>query len=119
MPPDFRHKIPFENLSIVHELAKIAVLRGELGIYWSIKVELFFYLVYPFIITLCLFCRNKAGALFLLVAALMFLNHFPDGLGRLSWHVPLPGVWTGYTSIFVAGVPCRRHREAEPPFAGR
>lgn len=104
MPPDFEQTIQFDNLSILDELAKIAFFEGELGIYWTIEVELFFYLVYPFIIALCFLSRNLRWTLFSLFVVLVFFNHFPNGLGGVSWRLPLPGMWAGYTSIFIAGV---------------
>jgi peptidoglycan/LPS O-acetylase OafA/YrhL len=104
LPPDFDERIAFADLSIIDELLKIATFKGTLGIYWTIKVELFFYLLYPLIITLYLHFRNRGWTLFLLFITLAFFNHFPHGLGGLSWRVPLPGMWTGYMSIFVAGI---------------
>jgi peptidoglycan/LPS O-acetylase OafA/YrhL len=103
MPPDFAQVRQPGDFSVVDELVKIMTFDGKLGIYWTIEVELFFYLAYPLIITLCLLCRNKAGTLFLLCATLIFLNHF-RGPGGVSWNMPLPGSWSGYTSVFVAGV---------------
>jgi len=104
MPPGFEQMTPFEDLSVVDELVKIAAFQGDLGIYWTIEVELFFYLLYPLIITLCILSRNKAGSLAFLFVALSFLNHFPDGLGGATWSVPWPVSWSGYFSIFVGGV---------------
>jgi peptidoglycan/LPS O-acetylase OafA/YrhL len=94
LPPDFERAEQFQNLSIFDELARIAAFKEPLGIYWTIEVELFFYLIYPFIITLSLLSRNTAGMLLLLFAALTFFKH----------EVPLPGQWAGFTSIFIAGV---------------
>ncbi len=93
MPPDFEVARPFQSLSVVHELANIAAFKGPQGIYWTIQVELFFYMLYPFIITLCLLFRNAAGALFLVFCALTLSRYL----------VPL-GQWPGFTAIFVAGV---------------
>ena len=93
MPPDFQQRTRFANLSIVEELVKIATFKGELGIYWTIQVELFFYCLYPFAIVLCLFVGRSARTLLALTLALMFLNH----VGAL------PGMWMGYLSIFLAG----------------
>jgi peptidoglycan/LPS O-acetylase OafA/YrhL len=103
MPPDFARKTQFADLSIFEELIKIASFKGELGIYWTIEVELFFYFLYPFAIILCLLIGRNARTLLALSLALMFLNHFPHGLAGLSWSMPLPGMWTGYLSIFLAG----------------
>jgi len=94
LPPDFREAMQSQGPSIAHALAELAVFRGQLGIYWTIEVELFFYLLYPFIITLCLCWRNTAAALLLLFAALTLFKQ----------QILLPGQWAGFTSIFVAGV---------------
>lgn len=104
MPPDFQKKIPMENLSVFDELIKIATFGGNLGIYWTVEIELFFYLLYPFFIVVCLLVRNSAGTLLALCVGLIFFNHFPYGLGGVSWTFPLPGLWAGYIAIFVAGI---------------
>ena len=103
MPPDFQRKEKFADLAVFDELIKIATFQGELGIYWTIKAELVFYLLYPLVITLCLLIGRRAWTLLALSLALMVLNHFPHGLAGISWQAPLPGMWTGYLSIFVAG----------------
>ena len=103
LPPDFQRKMRFADLPVFDELIRIAAFKGELGIYWTIKVELWFYLLYPLVITLCLLIGRRAWTLLALSLALMVLNHFPGGLAGISWRVPLPGMWTGYLSIFVAG----------------
>ena len=103
MPPDFQRRAQFADLAVFDELIKIATFQGELGIYWTIKAELLFYLLYPLVITLCLLVGRRAWTLLALSLALMVLNHFPDGVAGISWRVPLPGMWTGYLSIFVAG----------------
>jgi peptidoglycan/LPS O-acetylase OafA/YrhL len=103
MPPDYTQKMEFADLSVLDELARIAVFKQPLGIYWTVEVELFFYLLYPFIITVCLLVGRTAWTLLALSLALMVLNHFPNGLAGFSWSVPLPGMWTGYISTFVAG----------------
>jgi len=94
LPPDFREAMQSQGPSIAHTLARLAVFRGQLGIYWTIEVELFFYLLYPLIITLCLCWRSTAAALLLVFAALTLFKQ----------QVPLPGHWAGFTSLFVAGV---------------
>ena len=104
MPPDFEQKISFESLSVLGELARFGTFREQLGIYWTIEIELFFYLLYPLIISLFLLCRNQAAMLFLAIGALVFFNHFPHGLHGVSWRVPLPLFWVGYISVFVAGI---------------
>ena len=103
LPPDFERRLPIEGLSVTHEFARIATFGGDLGIYWTIPVELFFYLVYPFVAELCVRSGRRATTLFMLSASLMFLNHFPRGIGGMSWEIPLPAMWTGYLSMFVAG----------------
>lgn len=103
MPPDYTQKTEFADLSVFDELARIATFKGQLGIYWTVEVELFFYLLYPFAITVCLLTGRTAWTLLALALALMVLNHFPNGLAGFSWSVPLPGMWTGYISMFVAG----------------
>ena len=103
MPPDFARATQFADLSVFEELIKVAAFKGELGIYWTIEVELFFYFLYPFAIILCLLIGRNARTLLALSLALMFLNHFHHDLAGLSWSVPLPGMWTGYLSIFLAG----------------
>lgn len=103
MPPDYTQKIAFADLPVFEALARIATFQGELGIYWTIEVELFFYLLYPFAIVLCLLVGRRAWTLLALTLALMVLNHLPHGVAGLSWSVPLPGMWTGYLSIFLAG----------------
>jgi peptidoglycan/LPS O-acetylase OafA/YrhL len=103
MPPDFGRTTQFADLSVFEALTNIATFKGELGIYWTIEVELFFYLLFPFTIILCLLVGRNARTLLALSLALMFLNHFRHGLAGLSWSVPLPGMWTGYLSIFLAG----------------
>ena len=103
MPPDFARATEFADLSVFEELIKVAAFKGELGIYWTIEVELFFYFLYPFAIILCLLIGRNARTLLALSLALMFLNHFHHDLAGLSWSVPLPGMWTGFLSIFLAG----------------
>ena len=93
LPPAFQATGDGQGVSIIRELAKLAALKGDLGIYWTIKVEIFFYLLYPFVISVCLLFRNTTAALFLVFAALTFFK-IP---------VPLPGQWAGFTSVFVAG----------------
>jgi peptidoglycan/LPS O-acetylase OafA/YrhL len=105
MPPDFGEARQFESLSIAHELAKIATFKGPQGIYWTIQVELFFYMLYPFIISLCLLCRNTGGALLFVFCALTLAKYQAPQLGQ----------WPGFTSIFVPGFlppSWRRKREA-------
>jgi peptidoglycan/LPS O-acetylase OafA/YrhL len=94
LPPDFTEVVQSHGVSIARALARLAAFRGRLGIYWTIEVELFFYLLYPFIIVLCLYWRHTAAALFLLFAALTLLKQ----------QIPLPSQWPGFTSVFVAGV---------------
>ncbi|MEZ5830671.1 MAG: acyltransferase [Dongiaceae bacterium] len=103
MPPGFEHKVRFADLSVFDELIKIAAFKGELGIYWTIEVELFFYLLYPLVIILCLIIGRRAWTLLALSLALMVLNHLPQGLAGIPWRISLPGMWTGYLSIFIAG----------------
>jgi peptidoglycan/LPS O-acetylase OafA/YrhL len=92
MPPDFEEVRQFHILSIPHELVKIATFQPPQGIYWTIEVEIFFYLLYPFIVTVCLLCRNTTGVLFLLFAGLTLFKH------------QTPDQWAGFTSVFVAGI---------------
>ena len=104
MPPDFEQTAGFEHLAVVDELVQIASFKGNLGIYWTIQVELFFYLLYPLIISLCLLRRNNAKTLLLLFVALVLINHFPPSRLGIPWSLPWPHFWAGYTSVFVAGV---------------
>ena len=103
LPPDFSRRTPIEGLSVPHELIRIATFGGDLGIYWTIPVELFFYLVFPLIAGLCVIVGNRARALALLCVVLMCLNHFSRGFGGMSWNIPVPAMWAGYLSMFVAG----------------
>jgi len=103
MPPDFKQAKAFADLSIVDELVRIATFKGELGIYWTIEVELFFYLLYPFIIVLCLLTRKRAATLFLIFVGLTAFKNLPPELGGVPWEAGMLGQWPGFTSIFVAG----------------
>jgi peptidoglycan/LPS O-acetylase OafA/YrhL len=103
MPPEFRQGGPPGDVSILEAMVRLATFGGTLGIYWTIQVELFFYLIYPLIAGLCLLSGRRSWTLLSLAAFLMFLNHFPHGLAGISWKVPLPGMWAGYISMFVAG----------------
>ena len=104
MPPDFETTQALEGLNVADELIKIATFSGNPGIYWTIELELFFYACYPFLIVVFLFCGRSPIVPLALFAGLSFLNHFPHGIGDVSWTVPLPGLWTGYSAIFVGGV---------------
>ena len=105
MPPEFDTELAFGDMDVLAEITAVAAFEGVLGIYWTIEVELFFYLVYPLVIALCLVYRSAPTFLFLLFGALIFLNHYHDGAGHFSWDLPLPGRhWAGYLSVFVAGV---------------
>jgi peptidoglycan/LPS O-acetylase OafA/YrhL len=103
MPPEFRPAAPTGDVSILDEIAKLATFGGKLGIYWTIQVELFFYLIYPLIAGLCLLSGRRASTLLSLAAVLMVLNHFPHGVAGIAWKIPLPGMWAGYIAMFVAG----------------
>ena len=94
LPPDFEHSKPFSDLHIVDEISRIAFFDGELGIYWTIKEELRFYLLYPLGFLLFSVLGRRVLAVFLIVVALMAVNHF----ARVG------ADWPGYVAIFAAGV---------------
>jgi peptidoglycan/LPS O-acetylase OafA/YrhL len=104
MPPDFETQKTFETMSVGEELLKVATFSGNKGIYWTIQLELFFYACYPLLIAAFILSGRRAIVPLMVFCVLGFLNHFPGGIGGISWTVPLPGLWTGYSSIFVAGV---------------
>jgi peptidoglycan/LPS O-acetylase OafA/YrhL len=103
LPPDFERQLPIEGLSVFRELIRVTTFSGNLGIYWTIPVELFFYLLYPLIAGLCMLVGSRMMTLFLLWVSLMFFNHFPHGIAGMSWSIPLRSMWAGYLSMFVAG----------------
>ena len=65
-------------------------------------MELFFYLLYPFIIVLCLFCRNRVWTLLLVFVALTLVRQLPHAW--LAGVIPMSRQSAGFTSMFVAGV---------------
>jgi hypothetical protein len=92
---------------------------GDLGIYWTIPVELFFYILYPLIASLCMLAGSRTKTLFLLWIILMFFNHCPHGVGGMSWNLPLPSMWAGYLSMFVAGALAAVISKESPPGSQR
>lgn len=118
MPPDFRDALPIENLPILHELSKVALFKGTLGIYWTVKIELGFYLIYPAIIAMCLLFRKTTLALLGVFAVLILLRHVPRDFGGMSWRW-LSASWAGYIAVFVAGVFTAATAKAIPASFGR
>ena len=94
LPPDFEQSKPFSEIHIVEEISKIALFGGELGIYWTIKEELRFYLLYPLMFLAFVLLRRKAIAVFMILVALVVINHFAK----------VGADWPGYIAIFTAGV---------------
>ena len=103
LPPDFEKTASGTGYDF-GDLLHFISLDGNLGIYWTIKVELLFYAVYPLIITIYLALFRTPFSLLLMFALLAFLNHFPEGIGSLAWNKPLHGLWSGQISIFIAGI---------------
>jgi peptidoglycan/LPS O-acetylase OafA/YrhL len=103
LPPDFGRNAEVDGISFFTALIKLARFSGDLGIYWTVEIELIFYLIYPFAIALSLLLARTKLVLLLITAAFIGLNHFADELGQV---IPVPSfleTQSGYLAIFFAG----------------
>jgi peptidoglycan/LPS O-acetylase OafA/YrhL len=104
LPPDFEHAASGAAEAFDRVIRLVAFQASDAGIYWTIKVELTFYLLYPFLIAIFVFFRRSVWSLMAIFAGLAFLNHFRNGIGDLSWNVWLLSSEGGFIALFVAGV---------------
>lgn len=102
-PPDVAHA-GSSGLSSLAGALKVALLQHNLGIYWTIKVELFFYRLYPFVIVAFILLGRRLWTLVAFLVWLALLNHFRHGVSGISWNVPVFSASGGYVAIFVAGM---------------
>jgi peptidoglycan/LPS O-acetylase OafA/YrhL len=100
IPPEFKPVNEANTVTFSHAMLRLATFQAPLGIYWTIEAELFFYLLYPLIVTCSSLTGKTSICLFFLFVVLTIVRH------RFS------SPWCGFTSIFVAGMwtsEIRRH----------
>jgi peptidoglycan/LPS O-acetylase OafA/YrhL len=115
LPPDFGHAASGVAEAFDRFIRLVTFQAKDPGIYWTIKVELTFYLLYPFLIAIFVFFRRSVWSLAAIFVGLAFLNHFRNGIGDLSWNVWLLSDEGGFIALFVAGVLTAVARERLPP----
>lgn len=111
-----------EGPSLKTVLLNVTMLQrfvgGEdvLGLYWTLQIELMFYVICALLWSLGLIERTRLLAAVALCAAVYWYFSLASGLGLYHWFLPLRPTfdgyhleWFAYLSIMFMGASCRRH----------